>query len=370
MNAIGQPVSHQIIRMDNEDLIATNRDARIFLEPQPGPKQQPFWPWRLRSCFRLLRELAPDCLITYNSSTLDWALANLPLGLPHVHIEDSLNHEERQTSNNISLWKHRCALAPHSHIIVSSRTSWSRARNDWRIPDARVHYIPNGVEAALFAAPDDAAVSRPPVLPENKLRIGTTAPAFKDADWPNPIDVFLALESRDQCHLLIRCPEDQQEPLQKRIEAEELSDKITLSRGPAALPGIYPGLDIWLCTGRASNMPVSVLHAMAAGLPIVAPDTGDLKYMVGDCNKHLLAKPDARALAAALNELAGDSALRRRIGIQNERRIDLHFSDRQMTKAFSSVLTDLVAALPSGPPIPTDPEPRSVRSGRTFISKG
>lgn len=63
----------------------------------------------------------------------------------------------------------------------------------------------------------------------------------------------------------------------------------------------------------------TVAEGMAAGLPVVAPAQGGPRELIDDGGTGLLFRPgDASALAVALTRLAGDQALRRRIG-QNAR---------------------------------------------------
>jgi glycosyltransferase involved in cell wall biosynthesis len=62
-------------------------------------------------------------------------------------------------------------------------------------------------------------------------------------------------------------------------------------------------------------LPNSALEAAAAGLPVVASDHGGLPEIVRDRETGRLVAPgDARALAAALRELADDPAAAERLG--------------------------------------------------------
>src|SRR5712675_866223 len=51
----------------------------------------------LRKRRRILRDLKPDTLVTYNWGAIDWCLANrfAPIS-PHIHIEDGFGPEEKQ----------------------------------------------------------------------------------------------------------------------------------------------------------------------------------------------------------------------------------------------------------------------------------
>jgi glycosyltransferase involved in cell wall biosynthesis len=55
-------------------------------------------------------------------------------------------------------------------------------------------------------------------------------------------------------------------------------------------------------------MPLSVLEAMAHGLPVLGVDIGDVKLMVAPANQPFIVPPVQESLAAALTELMKSSA--------------------------------------------------------------
>ena len=70
---------------------------------------------------------------------------------------------------------------------------------------------------------------------------------------------------------------------------------------------------------------------MAAGLPVAAPDVGDIRQMVAAPNRAFIAVPgDARALGEMLAELAQDHDLRARLGAANRERARMHYDATQM----------------------------------------
>ena len=67
-------------------------------------------------------------------------------------------------------------------------------------------------------------------------------------------------------------------------------------------------------------MPISVLEAMAAGLPIAGVDVGDVKEMVSDENRPFIVDRRSTALAGAMLDLLSDGETRLRIGAANRER--------------------------------------------------
>ena len=82
------------------------------------------------------------------------------------------------------------------------------------------------------------------------------------------------------------------------------------------------------------QMPLSLMEAMASGLPVVATDVGDIANMVSLENRRFITPADnEEALTASLKELAENSALRKQLGEANRQKAMQEFGLEQMIKA-------------------------------------
>jgi glycosyltransferase involved in cell wall biosynthesis len=80
------------------------------------------------------------------------------------------------------------------------------------------------------------------------------------------------------------------------------------------MPALFQRADIFLNSSVIDNMPVAIIEAFYAGLPVVTTDAGGIPYIVGDHESGLLAPMrDVDAIVAALGEVIDDADLRHKI---------------------------------------------------------
>jgi glycosyltransferase involved in cell wall biosynthesis len=81
------------------------------------------------------------------------------------------------------------------------------------------------------------------------------------------------------------------------------------------VPALLARSDVFVLSSRSEGLPVSVLEAMAAGLPVVASSVGGLAELVVDGESGMLVPPgDPESLASALRRLIDDHQLRQELG--------------------------------------------------------
>jgi glycosyltransferase involved in cell wall biosynthesis len=103
----------------------------------------------------------------------------------------------------------------------------------------------------------------------------------------------------------------EEERLRRLAEALDLQRVRFIGAIPhEAMPAVYREADIWVNASRIDTMPVSLLEAFAAGLPVVSTDAGGIPWLVRDGVTGLLVpQGDPEALATAILRVARDPAL-------------------------------------------------------------
>ena len=111
-----------------------------------------------------------------------------------------------------------------------------------------------------------------------------------------------------------------------------------LGWAPAAL--VYGASDVALSTSFNEGMPVSLIEAQLAGLPVVANDVGSVREVVQ--NEETGFVGTTADLSDNLGSLIEDGALRQAMGARARERSQRLFAPQQMVRAHADLYTDLV----------------------------
>jgi glycosyltransferase involved in cell wall biosynthesis len=101
---------------------------------------------------------------------------------------------------------------------------------------------------------------------------------------------------------------------------------------------------IYALPSYAEGLPVSLLEAMAAGLPVVSTPVGGIPEAVTDGVEGFLILPgDVDALAGALDTLLDNASLRRRMGYAARNKVELKFSTERILPQIEKIYMQLGA---------------------------
>jgi L-malate glycosyltransferase len=101
------------------------------------------------------------------------------------------------------------------------------------------------------------------------------------------------------------------------VSTHHLESCVLMAGGasPELLPAYFRAADIYVSCAANDGSSISLLEAMATGLPAIVTDRASNREWVGDANGRLAAFGDATAIAAAIVNLAAlSTAERRRLG--------------------------------------------------------
>jgi len=334
-NHLGGSYRHAIIAMDGnyECLSRLAPDLDVVcpgIEIRKGDTVRAVFRFR-----RVLRDLRPDLLVTYNWGAIEWAAANaLPIAR-HIHMEDGFGPEERAAQLPRRVLLRRLFLR-RSTVVVPSQTLLGIATRLWRLSPERVRYIPNGVDLGRFAAPPAGAV--PPRWPGEGPVIGSVGALRAEKNLARLLQAFHLLHDAMPARLVIVGDGPERPALEALTQTLGLAGAVHFAGHVADPSPLYHSFDLLALSSDTEQMPFSVLEAMAAGLPVVATDVGDIRAMVSAENRPYLAACDDTGLAGSLGGLLADAELRRRIGAANRRKAEHEYDQEAMFRAYAALL--------------------------------
>lgn len=339
INAFGPRLAHAIVSAEPERLDAATQISRGITVSYP--KDFPSlvgWPTlgRLQRIARAMRGY--DLVLTYNWGAIDAAMAHTLFRdvfalAPLIHHEDGFNADEQQRRKLRRDIYRRLALGRAAGLVVPSESLEEIALTAWDQPLGRVKRIANGIDTKAFARKARPDALRGVIKREGEQWIGTLAGLRPVKDLPALVRAFAPLEDHWQLVIVGEGPER----AAIRAEAERLGVAHRVH-----LPGFVPepqrfiGLfDLFALSSQSEQFPISVVEAMAAGLPVAAPDVGDIKAIVAEENRPLIAsRGDPAALSGAIAALAAEPELRQRIGRANQARARAEFDEKTMIAAY------------------------------------
>lgn len=339
INAFGPGLAHAIVSGEPGEMGADQHISPSI--PVSYPTKFPSLlglptPGRLQRLARAMGDY--DLVLTYNWGAMDAVMAHtlfrdvfaLP---PLIHHEDGFNADERHRRKLRRNLYRRVALGRVNGLVVPSERLEEIALVDWAQPIGRVTRIANGVDTGAFARKPRPDALRGVIKRPGEHWVGSLAGLRPVKDLPALVRAFAPLPEFWQLVIVGEGPER----AAIRAEAERLgiAHRVHLP-GFVAQPHRFIGLfDLFALSSQSEQFPISVLEAMAAGLPVAAPDVGDIRAMVAEENRPLIVPCDDPApLGGAIAELADNPALRERIGRANRTRARAEFDETTMIAAY------------------------------------
>jgi glycosyltransferase involved in cell wall biosynthesis len=337
MNAFGDSAEHDVISAlpgETSAREALDRGLAVrFPADAPALTGLPGLP-RLYHLSRYLRRY--DLVLTYNWGAFDAVMArHLFGGPPLVHHEDGFNHDEAgELKTRRNLYR-RLGLSAAHRLVVPSERLEAIARRVWAQPAGRVVRIPNGIPIARYAAPPAAGAIPGLAKAPGEIVVGTVAGLRTVKNLPRLVRAFAAMPLKAARLVIVGAG-----PESERIAAEARSfgvaDRLHMP-GFLADPALWIGLfDIFALSSDSEQFPISLVEAMAAGLPAVATDVGDIPHMVSPDNAPLIVRRDDEAgFSAALATLAERPDLRRAIGRANRAKAASEYDEARMIARYA-----------------------------------
>jgi glycosyltransferase involved in cell wall biosynthesis len=194
--------------------------------------------------------------------------------------------------------------------------------------------IPNGVDCHRLKAPKDKDFFKIKYgLAPDDIVLGMVANLKKNKNHIFLLKVFRKLRKQNhRLKLLIigqafeNDPEGSEDEIRRFIIASRLEDDVLLLGARTDIPELLKALDIFCLTSYREGLPISVIEAMASGLPVVGTNVEGIKdVIVHGKNGFLVELNNQEKLAEALQTLIADPVVRLKIGAESRKIASLKY---------------------------------------------
>jgi glycosyltransferase involved in cell wall biosynthesis len=250
-----------------------------------------------------------------------------------VHATVMFDHPNFGRKGRAKFWT--AAMLTHRIVSVCSEVD-TVLRSKFPLPHKKFSVVENGIDLGRFLV----------VRPRNstdQVIFGTVGRMSAEKNHRVLIDAF-AMAYRDHRNIRLRLlgggplePE-----LKELVRDLGLDDVVEFCGLSHDVPGFLESLDVFVLPSHSEGLPLSLLEAIASGLPVVATGVGGVPRIVQNTDSGWLCAPDnANALFCAM-QAAIDSSERRDRGERARHLVEEQYSASRMARDYERLYDELV----------------------------
>lgn len=223
-----------------------------------------------------------------------------------------------------------------------------------RLPRSRVSLIPNGICTERFASGGPAGAFRERLgIPRSAPLVGHVARLDPVKNQPLLLEAF-ALLRREVPDAVLAIVGDgaMRADLESRIAALGLEGAVHVVGVVRDVAPLYRDFDLFVLSSRTEGTSMSMLEAMASGVPCVATAVGGNPALLdhGRCGA-LVPPDDPRLLADAMRGLILDGERRDALSAAARDRVEKHYSEKAMLDSYAATYRSVVLKEPGSQPV-------------------
>ncbi|WP_411820185.1 glycosyltransferase family 4 protein [Hyphococcus formosus] len=332
IDGLGDGYNHHIITLDGDFSAKAmiSDQAQVNFAHFAMKKNSAISFSNIRGLMNAIRTANPDILCTYNWGSIEAVIANrMGPKIPSLHFEDGFGPGETIENQSQKRILGRRFFLRNSWVIVPSHGLEKAAREKWKIK--KVTRVENGIENDRFTSTR---------APRDFVMIGSVGSLRPEKNYRRLIAAFKKIETSGEKRLAIVGVGPEHDAL---CEAAGGDNKITFPGQTPAPEKEFAKFDIFALSSDTEQAPISLMEAMAAGLPVVSTNVGDILEMVSNENQpYIMPLGNDDAYCEALATLCSSPALRQKIGEANRKKAARLFSQERMVNQYKEIFSKLL----------------------------
>lgn len=210
---------------------------------------------------------------------------------------------------------------------------------EYNLCENRVPIIFNGEDLSLYICKKNYSI-------KEKIYILHVGRFVETKNQMMIIDALMEFFYEYPCaeiHFLGNCNTELGKECKERVNASDLRDRFYFEGVKGDVSTFFAKADVFILPSLYEGIPMTIIEAMASGLPIIASNRGGIGDMITDGVDGILIEPDKTHFLDALKKLTVNEKLRKFLGL-NARKKSMEFDSssmaREYLKLYSECLND------------------------------
>mgnify|MGYP002623362406 FL=1 len=290
---------------------------------------------------KLIRQQKYDAIVTVGAGDrMFWGrlaarVAKVPVILTALHSTgwpDVINRLNR-------------ALTPITDGFIAVAEEHARYLRDVeKFPAEKVFIAPNGVNVQRFAPREHNSQLRESLnIPADAPTVGIVAALRPEKDHHQFLRVAQRVLSQcEDAHFLIVGDGDLRGELEAYSQELKITDAVHFLGTRDDVPELLSEMDVVALTSKMEANPVTILEALAAGRPFVAPDVGSIaETLLNGENGYVTPPGDEETMSERIVHLLDHPELADQFGSAGRQRVVDNFSLERMFEAYENLIEDI-----------------------------
>jgi glycosyltransferase involved in cell wall biosynthesis len=252
----------------------------------------------------------------------------------HGRLTDALPSPKRRLANRVL-----SRLA--TRVVSVSRELGSHMAAEG-FPASSIRVIYNGIEPGPVPTPAERLRARQSLgVSDGTVVIGSVGRLDPVKDFSSLIAATILVAKNRPVMTFIVGDGAERQRLEGQVRESQAPSCVKLLGHRDDARQLLPACDVYVNSSVSEGISLTILEAMAAGLPVVATRVGGTPEVVTESAGRLVPARDTEALAGAIAALAADEGLRRSMGVSARARVEQDFRLDRMVREYAELYDSL-----------------------------